>query len=188
MRTVTLTFSARHSAAAVGNILRAAFGPEAPAGDLAALETLLRREAAYVEIRRAGFLTGEAKERLAAVLDLFTRVRDELGEEHFDFKLLPDRAVTIDLYPCRSSQDLYRTIREGLGLEEGLANNLDGLWDALTGMPLAADEITLVRPRFFHGVEDERDLDFTGRVDRVCGLFEEAREECGNFRVSAAGK
>ena len=44
------------------------------------------------------------------------------------------KTITFDFNNIKSLPDFYKSFQKEFELSPGLANNLDGLWDALTGM------------------------------------------------------
>lgn len=129
-----------------------------------------------MDIRYGDEPYGPAGEMLKRVLALFDRLRTERGEEHFDYVLLPREQVTLNLRRCRNLDDLYHELREKMEWDDFYGENLDALWDILTGMPYKGDDFIILRPRRYTGADHGQNESITQYVDRVCGIFEKARE------------
>ncbi len=60
----------------------------------------------------------------------------------------------IDLAPCESRADLYAALRRTLAWEDWYGENLDALWDVLTGMPQTGERYTVALPQKDSPVRD----------------------------------
>ena len=54
------------------------------------------------------------------------------------------KIINIDFSACKYPMDLHNEIREKLGLPEWYGNNLDALWDTITGFIETPIKITVV--------------------------------------------
>ncbi len=105
-----------------------------------------------------------------------------MNEDSFDLPLREQ--VTLDLTGCGSRRDVYRELRRKMAWENWYGENLDALWDILTGLPCRGDDFVILRPRRYTGISSERDDRFTSFVDRLCSVFQEAQEEgCVTVRL-----
>ncbi len=75
--------------------------------------------------------------------------------------------VVFDFSEISTLSNFYKTFQKKFGLPSQIANNLDGLWDAVTGM------IELPVKIEFHNLSLEQ-LD---KFEKLISLFEEAEEE-----------
>ena len=83
-------------------------------------------------------------------------------------------AMTLDLSSCKDIREVFRELRTKMEWEDDCGENLDALWDILTGMPYRGDDFTIRRPRRFTGEASEPDEVLTAYVDRLCRVFAEA--------------
>lgn len=98
-----------------------------------------------------------------------------MKEDRFDLPLR--ERVTLDLTGCGSRRDVYRELRRKMAWEDWYGENLDALWDVLTGLPHRGGDFVILRPRRYAGTSGEPDELLTKYVDRVCSVFCQAREE-----------
>lgn len=98
-----------------------------------------------------------------------------MSEDRFDLPLREQ--VTLDLTGCGSRKDIYRELRRKMAWEDWYGENLDALWDILTGLPHRGGDFVILRPRRYAGISSERDDRFTSYVDQVCSVFQQAQEE-----------
>ena len=78
-------------------------------------------------------------------------------------------SFTIDFTPVKTAWDFHESIRVGLEMPKEYGNNLDALWDVLTGF-IATPCVVYVR-----GAET-LPVEFREDIDQVMGLFAKARE------------
>lgn len=91
-------------------------------------------------------------------------------------KLFQDRiAVTLDFSKSASVSDLYGEMRDKMKWKSWYAENLDALWDILTGLPYYGDDFKIIRPRVFS------DPLLTRKADAICDIFFEAQERFGKI-------
>ena len=148
------------------------------------LEAYIRQNGAfYIEIRYADEPYGEAAVYLKQVLDLFERLKNEFGTEHFDYVLLPREQVTLDFSKCQYIMEVYHEMREKMDWEDWYGFNLDALWDILTGLPYKGDDFLILRPRVYRGIPYGKNREFTEVVDEICQVFEEAQTTYGEITV-----
>lgn len=79
--------------------------------------------------------------------------------------------MTLDLRGCTDKAGLYRELRQKMGWEDWYGENLDALWDILTGLPHKGRDFTILCAR------DYGDAELTGYVDRLCAVFRDAQAE-----------
>lgn len=177
MRLVGLWLGKWKDKAIIWRILSIEFGIEPKIDSPGELERYIRdrREALRVEVRYAEKPYGEAGDALKQVLALFDRLREELGEERFDYELLPREQVTVDLSHCKRMDELWLELRRKMEWEDWYGENLDALWDILTGLPYRGDDFVILRPRRYTGSLYGDDEGFTERVDEICGVFQSAQ-------------
>lgn len=86
-------------------------------------------------------------------------------------------SVTLDFTSCRCVGDLYQTMRVAMKWQNWYGENLDALWDILTGLPFYGDDFTILRPRTYE------DPGLTRKADAVCDVFCEAEARFGRITV-----
>ena len=67
--------------------------------------------------------------------------------------------------------------------QDFFGENLDALWDILTGMPYRGDDFTILRPRTYTGIPYGQNRQFTEYVDKICEVFQEAQDRYGDITV-----
>ncbi|MBQ2286287.1 MAG: barstar family protein [Clostridia bacterium] len=80
--------------------------------------------------------------------------------------------IIIDFSKCKYPLDLHNEIKEKLNLPEWYGNNLDGLWDMLTGFIETPINITVVFKPETKAVENLKE-----NVLKIIETFKEAAEE-----------
>ena len=80
--------------------------------------------------------------------------------------------IVIDFSKCKYPLDLHNEIKEKLNLPEWYGNNLDGLWDMLTGFIETPINITVVFKPETKAVENLKE-----NVLKIIETFKEAAEE-----------
>ncbi len=110
-----------------------------------------------------GQLTGSLQAELRAAALRYGRLPADTGKQA--------ERVTLDLTGCTNRAGLYRELRTKMEWESGYGENLDALWDILTGLPYKGDAFLIRRLRVY------ADEGFTGYVNRVCGVFQAAQDE-----------
>ena len=184
MRIIEPYFGKQDTAERIFNILSIEFGIEPKIYTLQGLENYICKSGDFrVEIRYADEPYGEAAVCLKQVLDLFERLKDELGAEHFDYVLLPREQVTLDFSECKYIMDIYSQMREKMEWNDWYGFNLDALWDILTGLPYRGDDFVIRRPRIYSGIPHGKNREFTEAVDEICQVFEEAQAAYGDITV-----
>ena len=73
----------------------------------------------------------------------------------------------LDFDGCESREALYAVLRRRLGWQDWYGENLDALWDILTGLPHEGDRFTLALPR-----EDGPVRDYAEKIRAVFGEAE----------------
>lgn len=184
MRVIEPNFGRQDTAERIFNILSIEFEIEPKIHALEELESYIRSNGDFrVEIRYADEPYGEAAICLKQVLDLFERLKNELGVEHFDYVLLPREQVTLDFSKCKYITEVYDQMRKKMGWEDWYGFNLDALWDILTGLPYKGDDFVILRPRAYSGIPHGKNREFTEAVDKICQIFEEAQTTYGEITV-----
>lgn len=82
------------------------------------------------------------------------------------------KSISIDFSRCKYPLDLHCEIKEKLELPEWYGNNLDALWDILTGFMETPINITVIFKPENKVVEDLKD-----NVLKIIETFKEAAEE-----------
>lgn len=82
------------------------------------------------------------------------------------------RSIIIDFSKCKYPMDLHNTIREKLNLPEWYGNNLDALWDMLTGFIETPVNITVI-----YKPENKSSESLKENVQKIIECFKEASEE-----------
>ncbi len=83
--------------------------------------------------------------------------------------------VTLDFTKCKRYHELYAEMRTKMEWDDFYGENLDALWDILTGMPYKGDDFIILRPRKYHNIPHNYDDGFTAYVDKICHVFEHAQ-------------
>lgn len=91
--------------------------------------------------------------------------------------LIEREAVTLDFTPCETLKDIYSEMRTKMNWKSWYGENLDALWDILSGMEFFGDDFKILRPRMY------ADPALTRRVDAVCDIFYEAQARFGKITV-----
>ena len=82
------------------------------------------------------------------------------------------KKINVDLSLCKHPMELHKELAEKLNLPEWYSNNLDSLWDMLTGFIETPIDITLTfMPK------SSLSLDLKDLVLKIIELFEAATEE-----------
>ena len=87
--------------------------------------------------------------------------------------------ILIDFSKCKYPLDLHNEIREKLELPEWHGNNLDALWDALTGFIETPITITVTFKPETQATENLRES-----VLKIIEIFKEASEEDDEIKFS----
>jgi len=88
--------------------------------------------------------------------------------------------IVLDFSKCEYVMQMHDTLREGLGLPNLYGNNLDALWDCLTGMPYKEGEIV------FRGTQSVP-TDLRQYMADILAVFQRAYDKYGEpvFRVES---
>ena len=89
------------------------------------------------------------------------------------------KTVVIDFSKCKYPMDLHNEIREKLELPEWYGNNLDALWDMLTGFIETPIEITVI-----YKPENKMAENLKESVLKVIETFKEASEEDEEIKIN----
>jgi ribonuclease inhibitor len=87
--------------------------------------------------------------------------------------------IVIDFSKCKYPMDLHNEIRGKLELPEWYGNNLDALWDMLTGFIETPIEITVI-----YKPENKAAENLKENVLKVIETFKEASEEDKEIKFS----
>ena len=82
------------------------------------------------------------------------------------------KSITVDFSGCKYPLDLHNKVREALELPEWYGNNLDALWDMLTGFIETPINITAVykpETKYAEGLRES--------VIKIIEVFREAADE-----------
>ena len=79
------------------------------------------------------------------------------------------KKITIDFSLCKHPLDLHKELKEKLNFPEWYGNNLDALWDMLTGFIETPVDITLIFKSETSSSQSVKDL-----VLQIAEIFEEA--------------
>ena len=89
------------------------------------------------------------------------------------------KTVVIDFSKCKYPMDLHNEIRKKLELPEWYGNNLDALWDMLTGFIETPIEITVI-----YKPENKAAENLKENVLKVIETFKEAAQEDEEIKFS----
>ena len=89
------------------------------------------------------------------------------------------KIIVIDFSKCKYPMDLHNEIRKKLELPEWYGNNLDALWDILTGFIETPIEITVI-----YKPENKAAENLKENVLKVIETFKEASEEDEEIKFS----
>ncbi len=77
--------------------------------------------------------------------------------------------VTLDFSGCETRKDLYAVLRREMLWQDFYGENLDALWDILTGLPHRGSSFSFVMP-------ENADSEAGVYARRICAVFEDALE------------
>ena len=89
------------------------------------------------------------------------------------------KTVVIDFSKCKYPMDLHNEIRKKLELPEWYGNNLDALWDMLTGFIETPIEVTVI-----YKPENKMAENLKESVLKVIETFKEASEEDEEIKIN----
>lgn len=92
--------------------------------------------------------------------------------------------VVLDFCNCDEDHSPYYVMRREMKWFSYFGDGLDALWDILTGMPYYGDDFIIKRLKKHSYMMWYGEVDYTERVDKICKIFREAAEECGNITVT----
>ena len=149
--------------------------------DYAEYDLLVCMDALCCERSRA-FFGGDSAQKVRNLLDYAGRVGEEIPDPWYtrDFEaaerdidegcaaLLDSLKgiVTLDLRSCRDREELYAVLRSSMSWEDWYGENLDALWDLLTGTENSSGRYRVIPPDETSGV--------FGYAMRVIETFREA--------------
>ena len=85
------------------------------------------------------------------------------------------KKFVLDFSDCATCEELYQHIKRKLGLPDWCGENLDALWDGVTGMMALPAEITVA------GQPKDKELGLEMR--KILALLYEAEETYGKIKV-----
>ena len=89
------------------------------------------------------------------------------------------KTIIIDFSKCKYPLDLHNEIREKLELPEWYGNNLDALWDMLTGFIKTPISISVIFKPTNKAVENLKE-----NILKIIETFKEAAEEDNEIKFS----
>lgn len=78
-------------------------------------------------------------------------------------KLRDKDCLTLDLRRCRSREDVYAVLRREMEWQDWYGENLDAVWDILTGLPHKGERFVIIPPE----TEDESLIEYTSLLETV---------------------
>ena len=184
MKTVDLRFGRYDSERTLFRVLSIEFEIEPKVYSMDEFSSFLQNNGGFfVHIRYWDQPYGVAAERLPEIFQLFEKMKMEKGREYLDYTFIPREEVVLDFRECKSTCCVYKEMREKMEWMDWYGENLDALWDILTGLPYRGDDFVILRPRYYHGIPYGQDVFFTSRVDKICEIFLEAQEKYGKITV-----
>ena len=85
------------------------------------------------------------------------------------------RRFSLDFSECRYLGEIYAHIKSVLELPKWCGENLDALWDALTGMMYTPAEVTII--------PEVRRKELQEDVKEIISVFQEAQQEYNEISV-----
>lgn len=85
------------------------------------------------------------------------------------------RRFDLDFSECRYLGEIYAHIKNVLELPQWCGENLDALWDAVTGMMYTPAEVTIIPKVRRKELEDD--------IKEIIAVFQEARDEYNEMSV-----
>ncbi len=85
----------------------------------------------------------------------------------------------LDFSDCEYLGEIHQIIQEKLELPEWYGNNLDALWDALTGVMYVPANIKLI-----YKPKKKASTELLDEVNKIVGVFKEAAQEYNEFELS----
>ena len=74
--------------------------------------------------------------------------------------------MELDFSRCTEKQELFKELREKMDWQKWYGNNLDALWDVLTGLPHKGKHFIITLP--------DAESDIASYADNICDIFREA--------------
>lgn len=184
MQTVELYLGRYDQTATLFRVISIEFGIEPKISSIEEFAHFLQDNAGhFVNIRGQDKLYGDAAESFNQVLQLFEQLRSERGKSYLDYAFIPSQKVILDFRKCSHVLDAYEEMRTQMEWEDWYGNNLDALWDILTGLPCKGDDFLILRLKKYCSNPNNYDQKLTIDIDKVCNQFLEAQEEYGDIHV-----
>lgn len=183
MKTIDLSFGRIQDESVFFRSLSSDFGADPQLSSLDALRSYIcENEGLYIELRYLDRPYGRAAELVIEMLQLFEDLRSRLGTQHFDYMFIPREKVILDFAKCRTLQEAYNEMRTKMDWLDWYGENLDALWDILTGLPYTGDDFIILRHRSYqHFWFCEKRM--TEDIEEICQVFREAQEEYREIKV-----
>ncbi|MBE6679055.1 MAG: hypothetical protein E7598_00875 [Ruminococcaceae bacterium] len=184
MKTIELWLGRYDSEYTLFNAISTDFGITPKVYSIDSLAEFLKSNSGhFVNIRYSDRLYGDAAIVFADIIKLFEQIKLIYGNLHLDYSFVPREKVVIDFAKCQSMSEIYQEMRVKMEWMDWYGENLDALWDILTGLPYKGDDFTILRKKHHSRIIYGRTEDFTGLVDEICGIFIEAQNEYGKIKV-----
>lgn len=87
----------------------------------------------------------------------------------------PVKVRNIDFSQCKYWTEVYGVLRDELALPEWFGENLDALWDSVTGIMYVPAEVRISRKVASNELQDE--------VDEIIKVFQEAAQKYHQIKV-----
>ena len=92
-------------------------------------------------------------------------MNEEYAIKHFD----------LNFAECRSIGELYRELKRKLELPDWCGENLDALWDALTGIMYTPADISIMKTTAWQEIQEH--------ADSIVAVMQEAEAKYGELSV-----
>ncbi len=91
---------------------------------------------------------------------------------------IPQKRV-LDFSDCQYLVEVHKEIQEKLELPEWYGQNLDSLWDALTGIMYVPADITII-----YKPQSKKALELASEIDDIINVFIEAEQVYGEITLN----
>lgn len=78
--------------------------------------------------------------------------------------------LTLDFSACESVHDMYRILSRSMDWQDWYGENLDALWDILTGLPHKGEHFSFILP------DENASAELRSYAERIKAVFDEAEE------------
>lgn len=97
--------------------------------------------------------------------------------EAIDSALPPREKVTLDFTSCSSISALYCEMRTKMAWDDEYGENLDALWDVLTGLPHQGNDFTILLPQTHTYANSGGGPELGEYVDKIISLFRDGEAQ-----------